>query len=192
MLENRFWTKKGLTTLGLLIRKCRESHQMPLRDAAELIASKSGVSISYRTLASVENASSEPKHNTLVAIACAGFVKKNGIALNMQDFDLIASETYASNINCLAELIENYLTRHNITLEQFSEICGVTVEDLKAITQGRETADYEGDLIFLARHLYNPDTGTNFNNHPEMMEYCLRRNSGEEETHTNIKPRLLY
>lgn len=172
MLKNRFWTKTGLTRLGVLIRECRESNQLPLRDAAQLIANKSEASISYRTLASVENASSEPKYNTLVAIARAGFVKKNGKVLDIWDFINIASES-EPEMGLLSKLIYDYLNKNNLDFEGFSKICGVSMENLEAIASGNQTQDYEGDLILLSGYLDNPSTGEKFSNHPELMEYCF-------------------
>lgn len=168
---NKFWTKAGLTKLGALIRECRESKHLALRDAAQLIAQKTGAEISYRTLATVENASGEPKYNTLVAIAAAGFVKVNGRVLDIFDFIAIASESEVS-MNALARLIQDYLEKNNTTLEEFARLCCLDIGKMRAIASGMQTADYEIDIALIAGYLDNPITGRKFAELDELFGYC--------------------
>ncbi len=166
----KFWTKAGLSDLGALIRSSRESKHLPLRNAAQLISQNAGVEISYRTLASVENASGEPKFNTLAAIAAAEFVEIDGRKLNIFDFIAIASETFEVDMNALAELISDHLTRNELTLSDFAQIAMVGLEDLEAVMRGEPIRT--GDLRLITGHLTNPSTGNKFGTLEEITDYC--------------------
>ncbi|MBD2364477.1 hypothetical protein H6G36_25445 [Anabaena minutissima FACHB-250] len=180
-----FWTKDGLTALGRLIRLSRENQQLTLMDAVALIKQKTGQSVGFRTLASVETSVGEPKYNTLAAIAAAGFVKADGRTLDIFDFIAIASESEV-NMNALAQLIQNYLDRNNTTLEEFARLCRLDVGKMRAIASGMQTADYETDIALIAGYLDNPTTGRKFAELDELFSYCgLRINSSGswEESH---------
>lgn len=70
----KFWTKRGLGRLGQAIRTARESEGKSLADIVDLVYQRTGYKLSKKTIGNVENNVGEPKYNTLVAIAAAGFV----------------------------------------------------------------------------------------------------------------------
>lgn len=173
--KNLLWTKAGLTKLGKIIRASRERQSLALVEAVALIERRTGLSVGFRTLASVETAITEPKFNTLAAIAAAGFVEKDGYVLNIYDFIIIASEADEEKPvieHPLGKLIESCLQENNYDLEQFSEITDVSPSDLEIIMQGGITATHRINLRLICGHLRNPTTGRLIGSLEELCEYC--------------------
>ncbi len=90
----KFWTKKGLGILGEAIRTARETQGRSLVDVVELVVQRTGYKLSKKTIGNVENNVGEPKYNTLVAIAAAGFVinPATGKPFTEDEFNDIAAE----------------------------------------------------------------------------------------------------
>lgn len=90
----KFWTKRGLGRLGEAIRTARESQGRSLGDIVDLVFQRTGYKLSKKTIGNVENNVGEPKYNTLVAIAAAGFVlnRATGKPFTEDEFNDIAAE----------------------------------------------------------------------------------------------------
>lgn len=90
----KFWTKQGLGKLGEAIRTARESQGSSLGDAVDMVFERTGYRLSKKTIGNVENNVGEPKYNTLVAIAAAGFIKNpaTGKPFTEDEFNDIAAE----------------------------------------------------------------------------------------------------
>ena len=90
----KFWTKQGLGRLGEAIRTARESQGSSLGDAVDMVFDRTGYKLSKKTIGNVENNVGEPKYNTLVAIAAAGFVinPATGKPFTEDEFNDIAAE----------------------------------------------------------------------------------------------------
>jgi transcriptional regulator with XRE-family HTH domain len=176
----KLWTKTGLSRLGELIRSCRKSQKLSSEEAAALIYTQTGEAIASRTLLSVETAIGKPEYNTLAIIAASGIATKNGRILDIYDFINIAAESEAETMNPLWRLIENHFVLNQITLGEFADASGVEMRDLEAIAQGRQTEDYEGDLILISSQITNPATGRKFASYMEMLAHCGIENTVAE------------
>lgn len=90
----KFWTKQGLGRLGEAIRTARESQGSSLADAVDIVFERTGYKLSKKTIGNVENNVGEPKYNTLVALAAAGFVINpvTGKPFTEDEFNDIAAE----------------------------------------------------------------------------------------------------
>lgn len=179
LVSNRFWTKKGLENLGLLIRESRKNKRLSLRQVAEIVARNLDSScciqaVDHGTLSRVEKGYGEPKFNTLVAIAASGLITcDRRIPLTIYDFMDIASENFrVSAMDALARLIKLELQTRGWTLRVMSEECGVEFVDLFDISEGRESRDIKTDLILLSSVLTNPTTGESFGNAEDIIEFC--------------------
>lgn len=102
-MNRKTWTKKGLTKLGGIIRRCRESRGLTLREFSELSSTPNN-SIHFKTVSCIENASVMPNFNTLEAIASSGLVFDKGKTLDIYDFIDIASETDSNSDNDYTDL----------------------------------------------------------------------------------------
>ncbi len=170
----KFWTKLGLAKLGEIIRESRELKKITLRQAGEIVSEVSGMSINYRTINSIENAQGIPQFNTLVAIAASRIVTcDRGVPLSIYDFIDVASERFkGSSMDVLVRLIKLELETQGWTLRQMAEECGVEFADLFDISEGRESEDFETDLILLGSVLTNPKTGETFGNAEDIIQFC--------------------
>lgn len=90
----KFWTKRGLGRLGQAIRTARESEGKSLAEIVDLVYQRTGYKLSKKTIGNVENNVGEPKYNTLVAIAAAGFVinQASSKPFTEDEFNDIAAE----------------------------------------------------------------------------------------------------
>ena len=90
----KFWTKRGLGRLGQAIRTARECEGKSLAEIVDLVYQRTGYKLSKKTIGNVENNVGEPKYNTLVAIAAAGFVinKASSKPFTEDEFNDIAAE----------------------------------------------------------------------------------------------------
>lgn len=171
----KFWTKKGLETLGSLIRRSREDRGLSLRQAAEIVeacldSSCSIRTIDHGTLSRIEKGHGEPRYNSLAAIAAAGIVlDSNGNALNIYDFINIASESCCASMT-FKELIQYELDRRGWTLRQFAADNELDYEDLAEIFDGQPPQEYL--ILGLATQLTNPTTGNHFVYAQEIMDFC--------------------
>jgi transcriptional regulator with XRE-family HTH domain len=170
----KFWTKLGLAKLGEIIRESRELKKITLRQAGEIVSEVSGMSINYRTINSIENAQGIPQFNTLVAIAASRIVTcDRGIPLSIYDFIDVASERFkGSSMDVLVRLIKLELETQGWTLRQMAQECGIEFVDLFDISEGRESEDFETDLILLGSVLTNPKTGETFGNAEDIIQFC--------------------
>ena len=170
----KFWTKLGLAKLGEIIRESRELKKITLRQAGEIVSEVSGMSINYRTINSIENAQGIPQFNTLVAIASSKLVTcDRGVPLNLYDFIDIASENFrVSGMDVLIRLIKLELQTQGWTLRQMAKECGIEFVDLFDISEGRESEDFQTDLILISSVLTNPKTGESFGNAEDIIEFC--------------------
>lgn len=178
-VKNKFWTKAGLEKLGSIIRESRESRELSLRQAAEVVGESLDSScyiqaVDHGTLSRVEKGHGEPKWNTLVAIAASGIVAcDRGVPLTIYDFVDIASQNFrGSDMDVLARLIKLELESQGWTLRRMAEECGIEFIDLYEISEGRESEDFETDLILLSSVLTNPKTGETFGNAEDIIEFC--------------------
>ena len=178
-MKNKFWTKTGLEKLGYIIQQSRESKGLSLRQAAEVIGKSLDSfcyiqTVDHGTLSRVEKGHGEPKFNTLVAIASSKLVTcDRGVPLNLYDFIDIASENFrVSDMDVLIRLIKLELQTQGWTLRQMSEECGIEFVDLFDIFEGRESEDFETDLILISSVLTNPKTGESFGNAEGIIEFC--------------------
>ncbi|ALF55739.1 hypothetical protein ACX27_27425 [Nostoc piscinale CENA21] len=162
------WTKAGLIRLGEIIRHSREAKGLNLRDAACIISAQTGIEVAHNTLGMIERGVSEPKYNTLAAIAAAEFVELGDRTLNIYDFIDIASETFY--MNALAELIEAHLREESMTLAQFSQKTKVELSDLEAAMRGEPIKTSE--LRIITGYLTNPLTKNKFGTLEEITDYC--------------------
>jgi|SanBayMetagenome_1026888.scaffolds.fasta_scaffold09270_4 transcriptional regulator with XRE-family HTH domain len=179
LVEYKFWTKKGLEKLGSIIRGSRESKGLSLREVSEVVAKRLDSScpiqaVDHGTLSRVEKGYGEPKFNTLVAIASSKIATcGRGIPLDIYDFIDIASESFGmDSMNVLARLVKAELQSRNWTLGQMAAECGMEFKDLFEISEGRESEDFETDLILLGSVLTNPRTGETFGSAESIMEFC--------------------
>lgn len=172
--ELKFWTKPGLSRLGEIIRQSREFKGMTLRQAGEIVGEISGTSCNFRTINSIENATGMPQFNTLVAIASSKIATcDRGIPLDIYDFIDIASESFGmDSMNVLARLVKAELQSRNWTLGRMATECGMEFKDLFEISEGRESEDFQTDLILLGSVLANPRTGETFGSAESIMEFC--------------------
>lgn len=170
----KIWAKNGLTELGKMIRSSREARKLNLRDAAELITQLTGESILFSTLGEVERGVVMPKFNTLSAIASSKLVTCDRyIPLTIYDFIDIASENFrVSGMDVLIRLIKLELQTQGWTLRRMAEECGIEFVDLFDISEGRESEDFQTDLILLGSVLTNPKTGESFGNAEGIIEFC--------------------
>ena len=179
LVEYKFWTKKGLEKLGSVIRDSRESKGLSLREVSEVVAKRLDSScpiqtVDHGTLSRVEKGHGEPKFNTLVAIASSKIATcDRGIPLDIYDFIDIASESFGmDSMNVLARLVKAELQSRCWTLGQMAAECGMEFKDLFEISEGRESEDFETDLILLGSVLTNPRTGETFGSAESIMEFC--------------------
>ena len=170
----KFWTKTGLAKLGEIIRQSREFKGITLRQAEEIVSQASGMTVNYRTIGSIENAQGIPQFNTLAAIAASGIVTCDRcVPLTIYDFVDIASENFrVSGMDVLVRLIKLELQTQGWTLRQMAEECGIEFADLCDISEGKESEDFETDLILLGSVLTNPKTGETFGNAEDIIEFC--------------------
>lgn len=173
-VKSKFWTQEGIKKLGAIVASSREAASFSLRQAAEFIETKTGTGISYRTIDKIENATGMPQFNTLVAIASSKIATcDRGIPLDIYDFIDIASESFGmDSMNVLARLVKVELQSRNWTLGQMAAECGMEFKDLFEISEGRESEDFETDLILLGSVLTNPRTGETFGSAESIMEFC--------------------
>ena len=179
LVKNKFWTKTGLEKLGYIIQQSRESRGLSLRQAADIIGESLDSScyiqtVDHGTLSRVEKGHGEPKFNTLVAIAASRIVTcDKGVPLSIYDFIDVASERFKeSSMDVLVRLIKLELENQGWTLRQMAEECGIEFIDLFEIVEGRESEDFETDLILLGSVLTNPKTGETFGNAEDIIEFC--------------------
>ncbi|MFM6155643.1 MAG: helix-turn-helix domain-containing protein [Sphaerospermopsis kisseleviana] len=165
----KFLTKTGVAKLGLTIRQARESKRLTLRQAAQIISETSGMTISYRTVDSIENGAGMPQFNTLVAIAASSLViDENGKPLTIYDFIDIASESSATMT--FKDLLQYELDRRGWTLRQMSNATGIEYEDLMEVFDGLPPQEYVVDA--LTTQLTNPRTGQRFVYPHEVIDFC--------------------
>lgn len=91
-MQRKIWTKKGLAVLGSIIRRCRESRGLTLKDFSKFCRP-----VNLKTISCIENSTVMPNFNTLEAIAASGLVSYNGKTLDIYDFIDIASESYTED-----------------------------------------------------------------------------------------------
>ena len=177
--NNKFWTKSGLEKLGAVIRESRENKGLTLRQAAGIVAENLDdddcvQSIDHVTFSRIEKNHGMPQFNTLAAIAASGIATCDRcVPLTIYDFIDIASENFGvSGMNVLVRLIKLELQTQGWTLRQMAEECGIEFADLFEISEGRESEDFETDLILLGCVLTNPKTGETFGNAEDIIEFC--------------------
>lgn len=173
IVENKFWTKPGLENLGSLLQRSRENRKLSLREAADVVG-RYGQAVDHCTLQRIEKGHSEPKWNTLVAIAASKLITcDRGIPLTIYDFIDIASESYrVSTMDILIKLIKSELKSRNWTLRQMAEETGIEITDLLDISEGKQSEDFEGDLTLLALVLTNPKTRRTFTTAEDIAQFC--------------------
>ena len=178
-VKNKFWTKTGLEKLGSIIRASRENRGLSLRQATEIVTENLDIhdyvqAIDHVTFSRIEKNHGEPKFNTLVAIAASRIVTcDRGVPLGIYDFIDVASECFkGSSMDVLVRLIKLELETQGWTLRQMAEECGIEFVDLFEISEGRESEDFETDLILLGSVLTNPKTGETFGNAEDIIQFC--------------------
>lgn len=173
-VKAKIWTREGLIKLGRIIKHSRESHRLNLRDASQLISKNTEINVAYSTLGAVENASYEPKYNTLAAIAASGLVQRNGKTLTIFDFIKIASEEEQEGLNMdiLVRLIQETLAESRLNLREFARECRIPFSDMGLIMQKEQPEKFDDYLAMLAGRITNPNTGNKFSSYSELMEYC--------------------
>lgn len=127
----KFWTKRGLGILGEAIRTARESQGRSLGDTVDLVFERTGYKLSKKTIGNVENNVGEPKYNTLVAIAAAGFVLSpaTGKAFTEDEFNDIASEVLDPFTGQYRQHEENSLSQNRARGSQSGLLPNFAVED---------------------------------------------------------------
>lgn len=127
----KFWTKRGLGRLGEAMRLARESQGRSLGDIVDLIFERTGYKLSKKTIGNVENNVGEPKYNTLVAIAAAGFVLSpaTGEPFTEDEFNDIAAEVLDPLSGQYCQLEKSSLTRNRASGSQLELLSSLAVGD---------------------------------------------------------------
>lgn len=127
----KFWTKQGLGRLGEAIRAARESQDRSLGDAVDLVFQRTGYKLSKKTIGNVENNVGEPKYNTLVAIAAAGFVLSpaTGTPFTEDEFNDIAAEVLDPFTGQYCQIGERLLNFNKGRDRKSGLFPGLTVEE---------------------------------------------------------------
>lgn len=123
MVLAKFWTKQGLGRLGGAIRAARESQGSSLGDIVDLVFQRTGYKLSKKTIGNVENNVGEPKYNTLVAIAAAGFVLNpaKGKPFTEDEFNDIAAEVLDPFTGQYCQSGESCLSHNRTRVSQSEE-----------------------------------------------------------------------
>ena len=127
----KFWTKQGLGRLGEAIRKARESQGRSLGDIVDLVFERTGYKLSKKTIGNVENKVGEPKYNTLVAIAAAGFILNpaTGKPFTEDEFNDIAAEVLDPFTGEYCQLGESSLSQSRARGSQTGNLPRLPVKD---------------------------------------------------------------
>ena len=113
------------------MRLARESQGRSLGDIVDLVFERTGYKLSKKTIGNVENNVGEPKYNTLVAIAAAGFVLNpaTGEPFSEDEFNDIAAEVLDPFTGQYCRLEKSSLTQNKARGKQLGLLPSLAVGD---------------------------------------------------------------